>query len=153
MESRSICTYARRAAVLSIWCLLVILLSKMATRCVTLFTKGISCPFSCSTSSGIRSLLERYDRVSFPFIDPCVPAPTPRLHLQWVRGAVCREHDVRVSMSRKYWISSSNRTKWVPDASGDIIYVQTVQYWGKGGTLRHPCHYFSWRRIFAFYWD
>jgi hypothetical protein len=47
------------AAVLSIGSLHAILLSKVTPSYVTLFTKGRFRPFSCSTSSGTLSLLEK----------------------------------------------------------------------------------------------
>jgi hypothetical protein len=47
---------------------------------VTLFTKGISRPFTCSTSSGTLESSADIDRLCFPFIDLYAPSPTPWFH-------------------------------------------------------------------------
>jgi hypothetical protein len=59
--------YLRKAlaTVLSIWCLYVILLLKGTPRYVRLFTKGMSCPCSC-TFLRTRKLSGEIDRLSFP---------------------------------------------------------------------------------------
>jgi hypothetical protein len=63
-------------SVLSILHLHVILLLKVTPRYeyVTLFTKGMSCPFSCSMFSGTLDFSEEIDYLNIPFIDVYVPA-------------------------------------------------------------------------------
>jgi hypothetical protein len=55
------------ATVLSMWSFHAILLSKVTPRYVTLFTKGMSRPFSCSTSSGTLKSSGGTDLLNFPF--------------------------------------------------------------------------------------
>jgi hypothetical protein len=68
------CVARALAAVLSMWNLQVIILSKMTSRYFTIFTREMFLPFSCSTSSGILNPSEEIDHLSFPFIDLYVPA-------------------------------------------------------------------------------
>jgi hypothetical protein len=66
-----------------------------------------------------------------------------------------RRQDDHVSLSRKYGYrprTEQDEFQAIQVPQG-IIYIQTVQYWGKDGTLRNPCRYFSWRTKFAFYQD
>jgi hypothetical protein len=64
------------ATVLSIWYLHIIFLSQVTSRYVTLFTKGMSHSFSCSTSLGTLMSSGETDCLSFPFIDLYVPVLT-----------------------------------------------------------------------------
>jgi hypothetical protein len=68
LNREEVLKYVRKAlaTVLSVWSLTVILLSKVTPRYVILFTKGVSRPFSCNTSSGTLSLLEKYIAWVFP---------------------------------------------------------------------------------------
>jgi hypothetical protein len=100
IETRSLCMCARPWIQYFWYCVSVILLLKVTPRFVILFTKGMSRLFSCSTSLGGLSLLEKCC-LSFPFIDLYVSAHT-MISLQWGSTAVCREHKVRVSLSHKY---------------------------------------------------
>jgi hypothetical protein len=100
------------------------------------------------------------DRMSFPFIDLYIPAPTLRIHssefaLQFAEDTTfvlpCR---VNTGIVRE-------QSKMSSGAAGHHLYIYiyiyiyrlTVQYWGKDGTLRKLCRYFSWRRNLAFYQD
>jgi hypothetical protein len=72
--------------------------------------------------------------------------------LQWVLIAFRREHNVHVLLLHKY----RYRPQTEQDESmchENIIYIQTVQYWGKNRTLRNPCCWFSWHRKFTFSQD
>jgi hypothetical protein len=91
----------------------VIFLSKVTQRYVTLFTKGMSRPFSCSASSGTISLLEKETAWVFHLWSFCSSAHTTN-SLQWGCVAVCREHNIHISLSRKYQVSSANRARCVP---------------------------------------
>jgi hypothetical protein len=63
--------------VLLIGCSHVIILSKVTPRYDTLFTKGMSRPFSCSASLRTLKSYGEIVRLSFVFIDLYVPALTP----------------------------------------------------------------------------
>jgi hypothetical protein len=71
------------ATLLSIWSLHVVLLSKVTPRYLTLFTKGMSRPFNCNTSSGT------LDRPSFPLINLYV-CPVDPVHIMLAR--TCKRH-------------------------------------------------------------
>jgi hypothetical protein len=68
------------AAVLSKWCRHAVLLSKVTPRYVTLFTKGISRPFSCNTASGTLKSSGEISRLRFPFSELRTSVLTPRIH-------------------------------------------------------------------------
>jgi hypothetical protein len=146
--------YVRKAVaiVLLIWCLHVIALSKVTSRYVTIFTKGMSHPFSCSMSSGALKSSGETDHLNFPFIYLYIPVLIPRIH--------CCESSLQYAENTMFVFLCCVSTGIVHEQSKmstmchrGIIYVYTIQYWGKDGTLRNPSHYFSWRRKFAFYQD
>jgi hypothetical protein len=92
--------YVRKtlSTVLLIWCLHDILLLKVTPRHATLFTKGISRPFSCYTTSGtLSSWRHRLPVISLHW-SLCSSAHTTD-SLRWGRVAVFGEHDVHISLS------------------------------------------------------
>jgi hypothetical protein len=106
-------------------------------RYVTLFTEGLSRPFSCSTSSGTIILLEKLIIWVFPSLIFMFQHLTPRIHcseatLQFAENTtfvfLCR---VNISIIRE-------KSKMNSRCHGGIIYIWSVQYWGKDGTLKHP---------------
>jgi hypothetical protein len=134
----------------SIWCPHVILLSKVTRRSITLFTKGMRRPFSCSTSSGTLKYSGEADRLSFSFIDIYVPALTPRIHRSESALQFAENTTILFLCSVNTGIVREQR-KMVSRCRRSILYMYTVPYWGEHGTLRNPCHYFSWRRKLVFY--
>jgi hypothetical protein len=136
------------ATVLSILCLNVILLSKVTPRYVTVVRKGMSRQSSCSTFSGNLKSSGDMIRLSFPFINPHVPALTPRIP--------CSEASLQFAENATFvflWRVNTGivreQNKLSSRCRGGIIYTQTVQYWGNG-TVRNPCRYFYGRRKFVF---
>jgi hypothetical protein len=114
--------------------------------------KGMSCPFSYSTSSGTVSLVEKWIAWVFPSLIFMFKRSHHDFTLQWGCVAVCREHDIHVSLLCKYrYCPRTEQDEF--QVSWGIIYVLTVQYWSNVRTLRHPCRCSSWCRKFAIYQD
>lgn len=123
------------AAVLSICRLHVIILLKMTPKSFTPFTNGMFLPFSCSTFSGALSHLEK------SFIELYVPALTPR-YLCSEAALQFAENTTFVLLRRVYRGIVHEEGKMNSRCRGDIVYIWTVQYWGKDRALRLPCRYF-----------
>jgi hypothetical protein len=115
------------ATVLPIWCLHVILLSKVSPRYI--IYKGIVSSVICNMSWGISS-------PEFPLhLSLCSTAHTTAL-LQWGRVAVYREHDFRASLSCKYRYRPRTKQNEFQVTRGNHLCIE--QHWGKEITLRHP---------------
>jgi hypothetical protein len=119
-------------------CLYAILLSKVIPRHVTLFTKGLFRPFSCSTSSGTLSSGET-DRLSFPFFDLYVP----RIHcnespLQFAKNTMFM---LLYRVNRGIVSEQSNMSSACGGAS--LIYMNCTIL-EQGRNLDEPLLLFSW---------
>jgi hypothetical protein len=71
-------------------------------------------------------------------------AVRPRCNLQRTRRSFMFLYHVNTGIVREHCKMSSRCHR-------SIVYIYTVQYWGKNGTSRQPCRYISWRRKFSFY--
>jgi hypothetical protein len=72
--------------------------------------------------------------------------------MQWVRVAVCREHEVRVSLSRKHRYHPQTEQDEFQMRRGHHLYIDCIIL-VKDGNLRNLFRYFSLRRKFALYQD
>jgi hypothetical protein len=93
-----------------------------------LFTKEMYRPFSCSMSSGTLKFSGEIDRLSFSFIDLCVPALTPRIHcsesLKFAENTFVFFCRVNTGIS-----IFCKQNKMSSRCGGVIIYIWTVQCW------------------------
>jgi hypothetical protein len=119
--------------VLSMWCFHVVALSKVTPRQVTLFTRGISRPFSCSTSSETLKSSVEIDRLSFPFIELYVPALTPRIDC----SEAAFQLQLRVSLSRKYTYHPRTEQDVFQVLRGNHLYIDCTIL-GQGRNLQAP---------------
>jgi hypothetical protein len=112
----------------------------------------MSHPFICSMSLGTMSSGE-IARLSFPFIALYVPALTPQIHCSDTTLEFPENIMFVSSCHVNTGIAHDQSKKSSRCNSRGIIFIQTVQYQGKDGTLINPCHYYSWHEHFALYQD
>jgi hypothetical protein len=107
-------------------------------------------PFSFSMFLGILS--PRKVSFGITFTNLYVPVLTPRPH--------CNEAALQVAENTRFVLLCCvcrgivcDQPKISSRCCGGIIYIQTVQSWGKEIALRHPCRSYSGHRKFTFYRD
>jgi hypothetical protein len=122
----------------------------MTATHLTLFTKGMFLPFSCSTSSETARHLEKSSSDFFPSLSSCFRAQTDLTAVS-PRCSLLRTRRSCLSVSHMQ-ASSENRTRFVSDAVG-ALFIHRPTMLGQGRKLDVTCHYFSWRRKLSFYRD